>query len=56
MRITVTIKIDFDKATIVDPEQLREGIKDRVNNAIGNGLLTGDDVEAIIDDYKTEVQ
>ena len=55
-KVKVIIEVDYDSETVGDPEVLADNLEHNLTNAIGNGLLTGPDHEALVDNWKTKVE
>jgi hypothetical protein len=54
MRVTITIQVDYDEATVPDAADLREAILNEVNRVISKGLLAPCDAE-VVDNYDVGV-
>jgi len=51
MKINVILEIDYDSETVQDEAELIQNLQQNVQDAIGNGLLTGPLHEVEVDDW-----
>jgi hypothetical protein len=54
MLVTITIKVNYDEATVTDPTELRDCLREEVGYCIGDGMLTPLDSE-VVDSHSVEV-
>ena len=53
MRFEIRIKIDYDSATVISPDDVREKLERALRRHIQHGIL--DDGREIVDQYSAEV-
>ena len=56
MRISITIDIDYDEATVQSDRLLIQELEGNIQRAIANGLLSDTWKEAVVDGYKAVVE
>jgi hypothetical protein len=54
-RITITISVKYDEATIRDVDQLISNVESNIDRAIQDGMLSGSD-EEIIEEFEVCVE
>ena len=55
MRKTITIKIDYDSATVDDEADLVEELEAAVDSAINIGMISPPSCSAIVDRYEVTI-
>ena len=55
MRLIITLKIDYDEATVEDPQMLKVSVGRKLHEYIGEDLLTDDGPE-VVDTHETNVR
>ena len=57
MRYRITVEVDYDEATVSDPDRLLRSLERNVARCIDrNDLLNDGELEEVIDQYSAEVE